>query len=586
LTAGTSAAITLEAFKYLGAGTVVERSRPEVNVTLSMLNLSGTAGAAGDKYTGLDGFGRVVDQRWTQGTAATSPVVDRYSYTYDRNSNRLTRVNGVNASFNETYAYDETNQLTSFARGGAMYVAAVSQSWSFDALGNRTSTTTNDYYGNWSANAQNEVTGIASLAYSRTGNLTTDAAGRTLVYDAWNRLVSVKNASGVEVARYQYDGLNRRIVELVGTAAAPAAANAPVRDSYYSQDWQVLEERRRTAEGAIPATAETRFVWSPVYVDAMIARDSNADGRAGTGTGGLEQRVYALQDANWNTTAVVAATGVTGITAGSVINRFLYTPYGASTALTINWANVRSGGPATTAPFPWAHLFQGLEFTSMTSLAYARNRDYSAGLGRFIQLDPIGFNAGDNNWYRFVGNGPTGKVDPSGLIPLDTIWDVGNIIYDIAIGDHVSLAADVAALAVPYVPAGSTKLVAAAKVADVVGWNSRAVRSLKVEYKYIGIADNFRKHTLPASAASKTWMTMTKGNPSKFMPGWGDKEIKGLIQEAFDEAKKKGLVKPEQLNGYVYDAKRTIGASDGCPAKRVEIKINKNGANLHAFPVR
>jgi RHS repeat-associated protein len=300
----------------------------------------------------------------------------------------------------------------------------------------------------------------------------------------------------------------------------------------------------------------------------------------------LEQRVYALQDANWNTTAIVAAAGVTGVTGGTggtVINRFAYTPYGESQTLTASWATPVAG---TTPATPWAHLFQGLEFTAMTGLAYVRHRDYSASLGRFIELDPIGFNAGDNNWYRFVGNGPTGKVDPSGLIPLDTIWDVGNIIYDIAIGDHVSLAADVAALAVPYVPAGSTKLVAAAKVADVVGWNSSLVRSLKVEYKYIGIADNFPKHTLPASAASKTWMTMTKGNPSKFIPGWGDKEIKGLIQEAFDEAKKKGLVKPEQLNGYVYDAKRTIGASDGCPAKRVEIKINKNGTNLHAFPVR
>ena len=43
------------------------------------------------------------------------------------------------------------------------------------------------------ANAQNELTqvGSSSLAYSRTGNLTTDAEGRTLAYDAWNRLVRV-----------------------------------------------------------------------------------------------------------------------------------------------------------------------------------------------------------------------------------------------------------------------------------------------------------------------------------------------------------------------------------------------------------
>lgn len=50
--------------------------------------------------------------------------------------------------------------------------------------------------------------------------------------------------------------------------------------------------------------------------------------------------------------------------------------------------------------------------------SHARHRDYSPTLGRFIERDPIGFEAGDNNWYRFVANGPTGKTDPSGLSRL------------------------------------------------------------------------------------------------------------------------------------------------------------------------
>jgi len=44
-----------------------------------------------------------------------------------------------------------------------------------------------------------------------------------------------------------------------------------------------------------------------------------------------------------------------------------------------------------------------------------RHRDYSATLGRWTQTDPIGFDAGDTNLYRFVGNGPVNAVDPSGL---------------------------------------------------------------------------------------------------------------------------------------------------------------------------
>jgi len=376
-----------------------------------MTSLSGTVGDAGDKYTGLDRFGRVVDQRWTKGTTPTSAVVDRSTSTYDRNSNRLTRTNVLAAAFSETYAYDALNQLTSFSRGGG---TTTSQQWQFDALGNPTTVTTNAVVQSRTANAQNEVTqvGGSTLGYSSAGNLTTDELGRNLVYDAWNRLVSVRNSANTEIARYEYDGLHRRIIGLVGTPAAPSAAAAPVRDVYYSQDWQVLEERRRTAAGAIPATADTRFIWSPVYVDALIARDRDADGSGTTGTGGLEQRVYALQDANWNTTAIVAAAGVPGVAAGNVINRFVYTPYGESQTLTASWTTPAAGStPAT----PWAHLFQGLEQTSMTGLSQARNRQYSPSLGRFIQLDPIGFQAGDNNWYRFVGNAPTGRTDPSGL---------------------------------------------------------------------------------------------------------------------------------------------------------------------------
>jgi RHS repeat-associated protein len=186
---------------------------------------------------------------------------------------------------------------------------------------------------------------------------------------------------------------------------------------FYSQDWQALEERVRTPSGAIPATADTRFIWSPVYVDAMVARDRNADGNATTGTGGLEERVYALQDANWNTTAIIAANGVPGVTPGTVINRFAYTPYGEVQTLTDSWAVPPAG---STPAVLWSHLFQGLKLTDVTGLAYVRHRDYSPTLGRFIERDPIGFEAGDNNWYRFVANGPTGTTDPSGLVPSGT----------------------------------------------------------------------------------------------------------------------------------------------------------------------
>ena len=40
---------------------------------------------------------------------------------------------------------------------------------------------------------------------------------------------------------------------------------------------------------------------------------------------------------------------------------------------------------------------------------------YDATTGRWISQDPLGFDAGDSNLYRYVNNGVTYKTDPSGL---------------------------------------------------------------------------------------------------------------------------------------------------------------------------
>ena len=48
-------------------------------------------------------------------------------------------------------------------------------------------------------------------------------------------------------------------------------------------------------------------------------------------------------------------------------------------------------------------------------LAMSRHHNPSPTLGRFIERAPIGFEAGEEKWYRFVANGPTGRTDPRGL---------------------------------------------------------------------------------------------------------------------------------------------------------------------------
>ena len=73
--------------------------------------------------------------------------------------------------------------------------ASRTQEWTFDALGNWSSVTTDGNTQTRSHNRQNQITSISGLttpAYDGNGNMTTDEQGRTLRYDAWDRLVEVK----------------------------------------------------------------------------------------------------------------------------------------------------------------------------------------------------------------------------------------------------------------------------------------------------------------------------------------------------------------------------------------------------------
>jgi YD repeat-containing protein len=103
--------------------------------------------------------------------------------------------------------------------------------------------------------------------YDANGNLTRDEVGRQFVYDAWNRLVEVWDDSGETVKRYAYDGLHRRISE---------SADGVTTDFYYSEQWQVLEERVASGGTSVP---RAHYVWSLVYVDALVLRegDINSD---------------------------------------------------------------------------------------------------------------------------------------------------------------------------------------------------------------------------------------------------------------------------------------------------------------------
>ncbi len=250
-------------------------------------------------------------------------------------------------------------------------------------------------------NRQNEITSVSGATtpiYDNNGNLTTDENNYRFVYNAWNKVVQVKNSSNVVIVTYGRDALHRHVTDTVGST---------VTDRFFSNDWQLLETK--TGSNTL-----TRNVWSPVYVDGLVLRDRDTDAN-----GTLDKRLYSLQDANWNTTALVNTTG-------TVQERYTYTPFGQVTF------RDGSGSTLSASAKDWVFLHQGGERIAAGDYEF-RNRVYSPNLGRWLSNDPLGFNAGDQNWYRAVGNNPGNGLDPSGL---DEWWFRSDPLYFVPVGDQ------------------------------------------------------------------------------------------------------------------------------------------------------
>ncbi|NUQ65008.1 MAG: RHS repeat-associated core domain-containing protein, partial [Pirellulales bacterium] len=402
-------------YTYLGLGTIIVEDYPEPDVKLNYD--SGTAG----EYAGFDRFGRVVDHLWRDYGAGADR--DRYTYGYDRASNRLYRENTTASAKDEFYGYDGIHRLASFDRGDLnAEKTAISgtpvreEDWTLDLLGNwpgyvqKTSGTTDLDQGRTHSNV-NEVTAItattgtdwADPVYDRAGNMTTIpkpsslASGLTAVYDAWNRLVEMKDGQTV-VGQYHYDGLNRRIRRDFDSAAPanPAGVDTYVH-YFYNANWQILETRQSNsgAPQAENLQPKHQYVWSVRYMDAAVLRDENSDQNNFCDDG----RLYYLNDANFNVTTLVDVNA-------DGIERYLYAAYGKVTIYDGTWANSQAS-----TSFVNNALYTGREYDAETGLYYYRNRYYDSDLGVFVSRDPIGYVDGLSLYRAYFG---PNRLDPLG----------------------------------------------------------------------------------------------------------------------------------------------------------------------------
>jgi len=301
---------------------------------------------------------------------ANGTLLDSYTYTYDAIGNRTSVVTNTGTI---SYQYDALNQLKQ-----ETLVDGTSISYEYDAVGNRTKKTViqggNSTTTTYSYDAANQLTAVNGQVYTydANGNLTSNGS-KTFIYNAENRLVEVKNSAGLSLVTFTYD--------IEGKRTSMSTASGTVY-FHYSGDKVVYETDSNN-------NIIAEYTWDAQGNPISMTKNGSTYYYHLNGRGD----VTALTDAS-----------------GGVVAQYQYDTWGNITA--------SSGAMKDANPYRYA----GYRYDNETGLYYLNARYYDASVGRFITRDTFeGFMGIPQslNLYVYCQNNPNKYVDHSGHIPGD-----------------------------------------------------------------------------------------------------------------------------------------------------------------------
>lgn len=309
---------------------------------------------------------------------------------YDK-ANRLSATwRDEQASKGERFGYNTRSQLIS-VNYNADQVWTVNPlnslrdvTYNVDSLNRQSMTDSLEGVTNYTPNALNQYESIDGATNSYDGNFNlTGVGGFVANYDSENHLIAAY--SGEDYAQFVYDGLGRCLKRTINWEATLIAYD----------DWKPIVEwdewgyfKAWNIYGAGP----DEILWR--YAD-----------RYGHLRYHLDREGHVAFVLDWN---------------GTMREKYTYDAFGRPVV-----SDPDGGNPRSWSWYGNRFMFTGREWIPELGLYDYRNRFYHPLLGRFLQADSKGFDAGDMNLFRYCGDDPMDREDPMGLasVPSQRSYD-------------------------------------------------------------------------------------------------------------------------------------------------------------------
>ena len=306
------------------------------------------------------------------------------TYAYDPDGQLTAILDNLDPAKSRAISYDALNRLVQVAEGVPVAQGGVPvpvEDYAYDGEGNRTASHLSAMYSSNGHNQLLEDEGY-SYAYDAKGNRISrtskaDGAVESYAYDSQNRLVGYSSAT--TTANYAYDALDRRIAKTVD-GVTEATVYDPWSPARTTSNDRALDFRA--------GSLIRRWLFGPTVDEPLEFEDYAGTTAPGTGS----------------------AVGLFANRLGSILSAVTL----STGAVAADYDYDSFGGRTETGTLEQPYGFTGREHDAESGLIHFRARAYDPETGRFLQVDPLEFAAGDLNLSAYVKSNPYNRTDPTG----------------------------------------------------------------------------------------------------------------------------------------------------------------------------